>query len=221
LRLVQERARLMKQAEVAAVVQERQRLARELHDSVTQLLYSQVLFAGAGLKVLRQGDSNLAEQHLTRIDQAAQQALKEMRLLVYQLRPSDYLDEGLVGALKRRLQAVENRTSLSARLIVEGKLNLNEAEEVALYRIAEEALNNTLKHAQAHTVTITLHGLDSRVILEIVDDGIGFDLQEAINSGGLGLSSIRERTASLGGQLEIHSQPGHGTQILVTIEVPQ
>jgi two-component system NarL family sensor kinase len=83
-----ERARLMKQAEIAAVVQERQRLARELHDSVTQLLYSQVLFAGAGLKVLSQGDSSLAEQHLARIDQAAQQALKEMRLLVYQLRLS-------------------------------------------------------------------------------------------------------------------------------------
>jgi len=216
-----ERARLMKQAEIAAVVQERQRLARELHDSVTQLLYSQVLFAGAGLKVLHQGDSVLAEQHLTRIDQAAQQALKEMRLLVYQLRPSDYLDEGLVGALERRLQAVEKRTSLNARLIVEGKLNLDEAEEVALYRIAEEALNNTLKHAQAQSVSITLHGLDSRVILEIVDNGIGFDLQQASCAGGVGLSSMRERTAALGGQIEIHSQPGHGTHIQVTIEVPQ
>jgi PAS domain S-box-containing protein len=216
-----ERARLMKQAEIAAVIQERQRLARELHDSVTQLLYSQVLFAGAGLKVLHQGDSTLAEQHLARIDQAAQQALKEMRLLVYQLRPSDYLDEGLVGALERRLQAVEKRTSLNARLIVEGKLNLDEAEEVALYRIAEEALNNTLKHAQAQSVSIILHGLDSRVILEIVDDGIGFEQQQAACSGGVGLSSMRERTAALGGQIEIHSQPGHGTHILVTIEVPQ
>jgi signal transduction histidine kinase len=216
-----ERARLMKQAEIAAVVQERQRLARELHDSVTQLLYSQVLFAGAGLKVLHQGDSSLAEQHLARIDQAAQQALKEMRLLVYQLRPSDYLDEGLVGALERRLQAVENRTSLNARLIIEGKLNLDEAEEVALYRIAEEALNNTLKHAQAHSVSITLHGLDSRVILEIVDDGIGFDPRKAASSGGVGLSSMRERTSALGGQIEIHSQPGKGTHILVKIEVPQ
>ncbi len=216
-----ERARLMKQAEVAAVVQERQRLARELHDSVTQLLYSQVLFAGAGLKVLHQGESGLAEQHLARIDQAAQQALKEMRLLVYQLRPSDYLDEGLVGALERRLQAVENRTSLKARLIVEGKLNLDEAEEVALYRIAEEALNNTLKHAQANAVSIILHGLDSRVILEIIDDGIGFDHEQAAFSGGVGLSSIRERTSGLGGQIEIQSQPGKGTHITVTIEVPQ
>lgn len=216
-----ERARLMKQAEIAAVVQERQRLARELHDSVTQLLYSQVLFAGAGLKVLRQGDNGLVEQHLARIDQAAQQALKEMRLLVYQLRPSDYLDEGLVGALERRLQAVENRTSLKARLIVEGKLNLDETEEVALYRIAEEALNNTLKHAQACSVSITLRGLDSRVILEIIDDGIGFDPQQAVCSGGVGLSSMRERTSALGGQIGIHSEPGHGTHILVTIEVPQ
>ena len=216
-----ERARLMKQAEIAAVVQERQRLARELHDSVTQLLYSQVLFAGAGLKVLHQGDSGLAEQHLARIDQAAQQALKEMRLLVYQLRPSDYLDEGLVGALERRLQAVENRTSLNAQLVVEGKLNLDEAEEVALYRIAEEALNNILKHAQARSVSIILRGLDSRVILEVVDDGIGFDQQQAAGSGGVGLSSMRERTSALGGQIKIDSQPGKGTHILVIFEVPQ
>jgi signal transduction histidine kinase len=203
------------------VVQERQRLARELHDSVTQLLYSQVLFAGAGLKVLHQGDSGLAEQHLARIDQAAQQALKEMRLLVYQLRPSDYLDEGLVGALERRLQAVENRTSLNAQLVVEGKLNLDEAEEVALYRIAEEALNNILKHAQARSVSIILRGLDSRVILEVVDDGIGFDQQQAAGSGGVGLSSMRERTSALGGQIKIDSQPGKGTHILVIFEVPQ
>jgi len=214
-----ERARLMKQAEAAAVVQERQRLARELHDSVTQLLYGQVLFAGAGLKVLHSGDSELAEQHLTRIDQAAQQALKEMRLLVYQLRPSEYLEEGLVGALRRRLEAVEKRTGINARLVVEGEISLDESQEMALYRIAEEALNNILKHAQAKTVLISLRATDSRVILEIEDDGVGFDLSLTEKAGGMGLESMRERTRSLGGEFQILSRPDHGTKIILSIEV--
>jgi signal transduction histidine kinase len=217
-----ERARLMKQAEIAAVVQERQRLARELHDSVTQLLYSQVLFSGAGLKVLQQGDIDTTRDHLERINQAALQALKEMRLLVYQLRPSDYLEEGLVGALTRRLDAVEKRTGINARLVVEGELGIDEAVEMSLYRIAEEALNNTLKHAQASTVTITLRAFDSRVILEIADNGIGFDPQDSelrgLREAGMGLKNMQERTALMGGKIEIYSKPGKGTRVTVEIE---
>ncbi len=218
-----ERARLMKQAGLAAVVQERQRLARELHDSVTQLLYSQMLFAGAGLKVLHQGDVGAAEAHLERISGAALQALKEMRLLVYQLRPSDYLEEGLVGALSRRLDSVEKRTGINARLSVEGRLSLDEAVEMALYRIAEEALNNTLKHAEASTVTITLHAAENNVVLEIVDDGLGFDQDDGSTSGlrsaGMGLENMRERAQALGGKCEIHSKPGKGTRVRVELEV--
>lgn len=216
-----ERARLMRQAEIAAVVQERQRLARELHDSVTQLLYSQVLFAGAGLKVLSQGDLEMAQGHLNSLDQGAQQALKEMRLLVYQLRPSDYLDDGLVGALTRRLDSVEKRTGINARLVVEGALNLDESLEMALYRIAEEALNNTLKHAQASAVTITLRALPGRVILEVTDNGIGFDPQHPARQGGMGLHSMRERAEALGGRIEFHSQSGEGAQIKIEIEVAE
>jgi signal transduction histidine kinase/putative methionine-R-sulfoxide reductase with GAF domain len=214
-----ERARLVRQAESAAVVQERQRLARELHDSVTQLLYSQVLFAGAGLKVLRHGDLANTEDYLSRIDQAAQQALKEMRLLVYQLRPTDYLEEGLEGALARRLDSVEKRTGINARLVVEGDLSLDESVEMALYRIAEEALNNTLKHAQASAVTITLRALEGRVILEVADNGIGFDPQRGLQAGGMGLENMHERAAALGGRLQIDSQPGQGAKITVEIEV--
>jgi signal transduction histidine kinase len=214
-----ERARLVKQAEIAAVVQERQRLARELHDSVTQLLYGQVLFSGAGLKVLRQGDLEKTGDHLERTNQAALQALKEMRLLVYQLRPSDYLEEGLVGALTRRLDSVEKRTGINARLVVEGDLSLDEAVEVGLYRIAEEALNNTLKHSQASAVTITLRAIDGRVILEVADNGTGFDPESAFGRGGMGLENMRERAAALGGAIEFHSQSGGGSRICVEIEV--
>ena len=213
-----ERARLVDQAGQAAVVEERQRLARELHDSVTQLLYSQVLFAGASLKVLRQNNLQLTEQHLMRIDQAAQQALKEMRLLVYELRPSDQLDDGLVEALQRRLNAVEKRSSINAQLLVEGHITLDDAQEVALYRTIQEALNNTLKHAAASNVTIHLAAANGRTRVEIVDDGQGFEMKDRARSGGIGLSSMRERVAALGGQMEIITRPGEGTRVIITLE---
>jgi len=213
-----ERARLMKQAELAAVVEERQRLARELHDSVTQLIYGQVLFAGAGLKVLKRGNLQLAEQHLERIDQAAQRALKEMRLLVYQLRPSDLLDDGLTGALERRLESVEKRTGLDAQLLVSGQPNLDESTELALYRIAEEALNNTLKHAEASSVLVKVLMQDDKVILEVSDDGRGFNLEERKVGGGMGLTNMHDRALALNGELEIISRPGEGTRVIVSIE---
>jgi signal transduction histidine kinase len=212
-----ERARLMKQAELAAVVQERQRLARELHDSVTQLLYSQVLFSGAALKTLRKGERAVAEQHLQRIEQAAQQALKEMRLLVYELRPSDELDEGLGKALERRLNAVEKRTGIGVRLVRENLPSLERQVEMALYRIAEEALNNTLKHAQASLVTVTLRGEAGRLYLEVADDGRGFDPPAALRQGGMGLANIYDRAAALGGQADILSQPGAGARVCVNL----
>jgi signal transduction histidine kinase len=211
-----ERARLAQQAELAAVVQERQRLARELHDSVTQLLYGQVLFSGASLKVLRQGNAPLAEQHLARIEQAAQQALKEMRLLVYELRPSNDLDEGLGSALQRRLEAVENRSGIDARLIVQGAPDLDPTLTLNLFRIAEEALNNTLKHAHASAVQVALRAENGQVTLEIVDNGRGFDPAEK-SHGGMGLANMRERAAALGGQYELASAAGQGTRVTVRV----
>jgi len=214
-----ERARLMHQAELAAVVEERQRLARELHDSVTQLLYGQVLFSGAGLKVLRQENRELAEQHLARIEQAARQALREMRLLVYQLQPSDSLADGLAIALERRLDSVERRTGIDARLGLIGDLDLDEATEMTLYRVAEEALNNTLKHAGAHSVQVNILSLDGKVRLEISDDGCGFDPAAKSGTGGMGLTSMSERSAAVGGKLEVLSAPDQGTRIILEVEV--
>ena len=214
-----ERARLQKQAERAAVAEERQRLARELHDSISQLLYSLVLYAGAGRKVLRQGDLQNTAEYLQRIDQTSQQALKEMRLMVYELRPSVFREEGLLGALNRRLQAVEKRTGMNAQLVVDGPIDLDEALELALYRITEEALNNTLKHGEATQVVIRITARSNWIDLEIRDDGKGFILQEALAAGGLGLMGIRERVNHLGGSLEIVTSPGQGTLIHVRLEV--
>ena len=212
-----ERTHLSRQARQAAVMEERQRLARELHDSITQLLYSQVLFAGASQRLLPEDSSENLQQHLQRIEEGAQQALKEMRLLVYELRPSVYLQEGLVSALRYRLEAVERRSGINASLQVSGRLGLDEALELALYRIAEEALNNTLKHSSADNVTIKLSDTEEQLQLIIQDDGHGFDPSLVPFSAGMGLQNIRERVEALQGQLDIQSSPEQGTCITVTV----
>jgi signal transduction histidine kinase len=214
-----ERSRLQKQAEQAAVAEERQRLARDLHDSVSQLIYSLVLYAGAGRKVLKHGDLKITEEYLEKIDQTSQQALRDMRLLVYELRPSVFREEGLIGALNRRLQAVEKRTGMTAQLLVNGQVDMDEATELALYRIAEEALNNTLKHAKANAVQVRIDRTAQGLDLTIEDDGCGFDLIGGLNSGGLGLVGIQERVHRLGGQLQVRSAPGEGTKISIHVEV--
>ncbi len=212
-----ERARLITQAEQSAVIAERQRLARELHDSVTQLLYSQVLFSGASQKVLDQNNLPLTQQYLSRIEKAAQQALKEMRLLVYELRPSDQLDEGLVDALRKRLEAVEKRSGMQTHLITEGDLVLPSAIELSIYRIVQEALNNTLKHAGANTVILSLQKRSDGLEIEVADDGCGFNYDECLSAGGMGLANMLERTASLGGKMQVETSPGTGTRVRITI----
>jgi len=217
--VVVENARLHRQAEQLAVVRERERLARELHDSVTQSLYSLTLLAEASQRLLTSGDAERAEEYTGRLGEIAQQALKEMRLLVYQLRPLVLKREGLVGALQQRLDAVEKRAGVDARLLVEGTLELPAAAEEGLYRIAQEALNNALKHAAPGTVTLWIRAMGSRVVLEVEDDGRGFVPGAVEDSGGMGLTSMRERAERLGGSFALISAPGRGTRVRVDVEV--
>jgi signal transduction histidine kinase len=215
-----ENARLHEQAQELAVVRERERLARELHDSVTQSLYSLTLLAEAGQRLIGAGDQKRVEEYLGRLGDISQQALKEMRLLVHQLRPLVLKREGLVGAVQERLDAVEKRAGVDARLLVEGAVTLPASVEDELYRIAQEALNNALKHAAPTAVRVTIRAEDKRLCLVVEDNGRGFDPQSAGSEGGLGLISIRERTQKLGGTLEIISAPGKGTTVKVDLEVP-
>lgn len=210
-------ARLLAQTQQEAALQERQRLARELHDSVTQSLYSMTLFAEAGLRLAEAGDLEHVKGYLSRLGETAQQSLKEMRLLVYELRPSALEQEGLVGALQQRLQTVEQRAGILTQLQVEGAWDLPGVQEADLYRIVVEALNNTLKYAQATTVTVRLCSRAEALEVEIADDGQGFDPDSVDRKGGMGLFSIRERVERLGGTLMIHSATGQGTRIHVHI----
>jgi signal transduction histidine kinase len=216
-----ENARLYEQAQQVAVVEERQRLARELHDSVTQSLHSSTLMAEAGQRLAGRGDLERTRHYLARLGEISQQALKEMRLMVYELRPLALRQVGLVGALQQRLDAVERRAGIDARLVVEGdehaegqEIQLAAEVEEALYRIAQEALNNALKHAKPSAVTVTLR-MEDRVELEVTDDGAGFD--PTAPGAGIGLHSMRERAEKLGGILTIDSSPGQGTRVQVTV----
>jgi PAS domain S-box-containing protein len=210
-----ENARLRRDAERTAVIEERERLARELHDSVTQLLYSLSLFAETGRRLAVAGELQDAEDYLNQIGLTAQQALKEMRMLVHELRPPVLEQEGLVGALQQRLDAVERRTGVTANLFVEGEIELPVSVEKVLYHIAQEALNNALRHAMATSVQVCVRSNGDWVELEVVDNGGGFDLDAASDAGGLGLIGIREWAERLGGKLTILSAPGEGTTVKV------
>jgi signal transduction histidine kinase len=213
-----ENAQLYRQAEQLATLRERQRLARELHDSVTQSLYSLVLVAEAGRRLAGSGDLQRVKQAVQRLGEIGQQALKEMRLLVYQLRPLALQGEGWIRALQQRLDAVERRAGVEAELVVEGTPALPDSAEEELYRVVQEALNNQLKHATATLVTVQIRSKGPSVEIEVTDNGRGFDPQAAYGQGGLGLVTMRERVEKLGGTLTIRSAPGQGTTVRVALD---
>jgi signal transduction histidine kinase len=211
-------ARLYEQAQQLAVIQERNRLARDLHDSVMQALYGVTLYAEAASRQLRRGEGDLARDHLSEIRDTAEEALREMRVLIFELRPPILKREGLAAALQARLDSVEARVGLVTSLEVEchGRLSV-EVEEV-LYRVALEALNNALKHAHADQVSVRLLQHNGTVVLEIQDDGMGFEPTTARECGGFGLRGMEERVADLGGNMQVHSHRGEGTRIVVEVQ---
>lgn len=213
-----ENALLHQQAEQLAVMEERERLARDLHDSVTQSIYSLTLFSEAGQRVMRTGDNQRAISYLEQLGITASQALKEMRLLLYELRPVVLEQEGLIGALRRRLEAVEKRAGVQIQYDVSEPLVLPWSIEEGLYRVAQEALNNSLKHSGADLVKVRIQRNTQFVMVEITDNGQGFFISEAKNSGGMGLLNMRERMQRLNGTLNIWSEPSKGTTITARID---
>jgi signal transduction histidine kinase/ligand-binding sensor protein len=212
-----EHARLNQQAGQLAVLEERQRLARELHDSVVQSLYSMTLYADAAALAFVAGKQDVAVNHLQELRDTARGAMHDMRLLIFELHPPALEQEGLVAALQVRLAAVEARAGLQTELDVEGERRLPIVIEQELYRIAQEALNNVMKHARAQHVIVRLEFTDTTIRLQVRDDGIGFDPLTARNAGGVGLRSIEERAAKVGGQVTLESSPGAGTTVTVEI----
>jgi PAS domain S-box-containing protein len=202
------------EAAARAAQEERQRLARDLHEAVTQSLYSASLMAEAARRHSATADLSTTGEYVARLSELSQQALRQLRLLVYELRPTVLEQEGLVGALRHRLEAVERRAGIQARLIDqgEGDESIPPALQTELFFIAQEALNNSLKHAAASAITVTVGVAADSVWLEVRDNGRGFDVGNG-QANGMGLNSLRERLARLGGQLAVESAPGGGAVV--------
>jgi signal transduction histidine kinase len=209
-------ARLYERAQHAAVLEERQRLARELHDSVTQSLYGVSLYTEAAARALGDGDLGPVATNLGDIRDTTQDALGEMRLLLYELRPPLLEEHGLASALRQRLQSVETRAGLKVAFECEGDARLSAEQEQELYRLAQEALNNVVKHARATCVRVRLDLSSSPSVLEVCDDGSGFEPSE-VDGAGYGLRGMYERAERLGATLNVVSAPGTGTRVSVAV----
>lgn len=205
---------VLAEAQAQSAIEERLRLARDLHDSVTQTLYSLTLIAEATRRLAQNGKLDQVITQTERLGELSQQSLKEMRLLLFELRLPVLEREGLAKALQHRLDAVEKRSGVDATLTVEAVDRLPVLIEEGFFYIAHEALNNSLKHAAATKTTVSLCALDGIVELEVMDNGKGFDI-ESVSESGMGLTNLRERANKLKAQLEIISIPEKGTTIKV------
>jgi signal transduction histidine kinase len=205
------------QAEELATAKERNRLARELHDSVAQTLYGLTLQAEAASRKLNQGQTDEVGNYLREIRESAQQTLQETRLLIFELRPPILEQEGLASALRARLESVESRSGLKTQIDLQELGRFPSGIESGLYGISNEVLNNILKHSHASEVTVSLAKQPGKIVLAISDNGVGFDLASAEHHGGLGLRGMRERAEQIGGDLQVKSGK-NGTQ--VSVEVP-
>jgi signal transduction histidine kinase len=211
-----ENTKLYKQVQEKAALDERQHLARELHDSVSQALYSIVLGAHAARKQLEQNPVQ-AKGALEYVENLAEAGLAEMRALIFELRPEVLEKEGLAAALRKQVEALEVRHKIKADFSCSNEPNLPFASKQTLYRVAQEAMHNIVKHAKATYVNVSLQQHGDCTRLTISDNGIGFDTtQEFV--GHLGLKSMRERALGLGGNFEIVSSLNEGTTL--KLEVP-
>jgi len=220
-RVARQTAQVLAQQRALAVTEERQRLARDLHDSVTQALFSISLSARA-LRKLALQDPEAAAAGLQEQEAAAQQALREMRALLAQLRSPLLDDNNLVTALQQHCALLAQQTGLQVQLRTPETLDLPTAHANALFLIAREALHNVVKHSHAQQASCQLQKKRDEIVLIIQDQGQGFapEAVVAADGRGLGLQNMRDRTQSLGGSLKIASQPGQGARITVHLPLP-
>ncbi len=208
-----ENARLRDQVGEAAAVAERERLARDLHDAVTQTLFSATLIAEALPRVWER-DPERARDGLQELRSLTKGALAEMRTLLLELRPAALTEKPLGDLLGQLAEAMAGRTRVPIKLTVKGDSFLRDELQVAMYRIAQEALNNVAKHAGASEASVSLLCEPGRVTLRICDNGSGFDPEDTLPEQ-LGMAIMRERAHSIGARMEVTSQLGRGTEVAV------
>ena len=206
-----ENARLYEQAQQLAAVEERQRLARELHDSVSQALYGIALGARTARTLIDREPEKAAEP-VDYVLSLAEAGLAEMRALIFELRPESLEIEGLVAALDKQIAATAARYGIEVRSELSEEPEMDLAQKEIFYRIGQEALHNVVKHARASKATVRFGADNGSYVLEIGDNGVGFDTGQSF-PGHMGLVSMSERASSIGAQLQVESKPGEGTII--------
>jgi len=194
-----------------------QRFARELHDSVSQALYGIALGTKTARTLLKR-DPKQAVDPLDYVLSLAEAGLAEMRVLIFELRPESLKTEGLAAALEKQAAALRGRHGIEVEATLWEKPQASLEAKEAIYRIDQEALHNTVKHACANKVEIRRECAPDRMTLKLSDDGVGFDIRDDF-PGHLGLRSMRERASRLGGTLEVETAPGRGTWICAWIPV--
>jgi signal transduction histidine kinase len=214
-----ENARLLERGRELSIVEERNRLARELHDSVSQKLFGLVLTAEAAATLLDR-DPGAAGEQLARLGSLAQEALGELRELIFELRPPSLEQEGLAATLRKQVEMLRRVHGRDIELRIARAAHCAPEAEGEVLRIAQEALNNALRHAGPARIELRMEARDGRLIVTVADDGAGFDPDApGLRSRRLGLTSMEERARGLGGTLAVVSRPGEGTT--VTLEVPR
>jgi signal transduction histidine kinase len=207
-------ARLYERSRELSILSERNRLALELHDAVSQKLFSLVLTAEAAGTVLGSGDGEAAGAHVARLGELAREALEELRSLILELRPPELERDGLCGALRKHVEVLRRLHRVDISLEVDDGVALGGEGDQDVLRIAQEALANAVRHAGAHRLSVRLARAEGTLVLEVSDDGAGFEPSDPeVRGRRLGLTSMEERAARLGGRLEIRSAPGAGTTV--------
>ncbi|TQJ87134.1 GAF domain-containing sensor histidine kinase [Streptomyces sp. SLBN-31] len=211
-------ARLYERSRELTIAEERSRLAHELHDAVSQKLFSLRLTAQAAAALVDR-DPSRAKGELQQVAALAAEAADELRAAVVELRPAALDEDGLVATLRTQVQVLDRAHSARVTFDSQGVRALPSAQEEAVLRVAQEALHNALRHSGAEHVDVTLTRRGSAAVLRVTDDGDGFD-PKAIRRAGrhLGLVSMRDRTSGVGGRLTVESAPGKGT--VIEMEVP-
>jgi signal transduction histidine kinase len=211
-------ARLYEESRELSIVAERNRLALDLHDAVTQKLFALVLSADVA-RTLLERDPAAAREQVEKLQSQAQDALDELRTLVFELRPPDLEKDGLGEALRKHVEVLRRLEEREIGLDVARDVPPHAARDREVLRIAQEALQNALRHANGERIDVTLEADDGRLLLEIADDGVGFNPDAvALRSRRLGLTSMEERAARVGGTLEIRSAPGAGTTVRLEVD---
>jgi signal transduction histidine kinase len=204
-------AHLYEQAEQTAITAERSRMARELHDAVTQTLFSASLIADVTPMIWKRNPEE-GLQHLEELRQLTRGALAEMRTLLLEMRPESLDRADLKTLITQLADAFVGRVRIPVDLQITGICDLNQEVKIVFYRVAQEALNNIAKHSGARQVSLHLGCQPDHLHLCIQDDGLGFDAA-SIPPGHMGVAIMRERASSVGASLTIESQPGHGTMV--------